>query len=472
MVTPLDELLAKMVEVGASDLHLKVGSPPVVRIAGDLHPTKLPALLPDDTITYAESIFTPKASATFRATSEANFAYGRREFGRFRVNVFRQRGSVGVVMRRVLHDLPSFEELGLPPALGHLRTEKSGLVIVAGPASSGKTTTIASMIDYINRTRAVNIVTFEDPIEVVHADQMSIVSQREIGMDTESYATALENVLRQDPDVIVIDRMNDAATVRAVLAAAEMGHLVFACMSTIDAVETITRILDFFPEHLQKPIRSQLAGQMLAVVCQRLLERVDGEGMVPAVEYLQRNEELSAVIVRAKRPSRLVEIMERPDSNMQTYDQSIASLYTSGLISYETASAALVDGAMLRRIPEADARLAEPVKVVEPTVPEPVPMTSPALELVQEPEHEPISEQNHEPDHEPVADEEPEHEAEPEPVDEQETEHEPVAEPVAVDEPEPEHEADHQYEPVAAPDLSALPPPPPMFTPVGVASSD
>ncbi len=468
MVTPLDELLAKMVEVGASDLHLKVGSPPVVRIAGDLHPTKLPALLPDDTITYAESIFTPKASATFRATSEANFAYGRREFGRFRVNVFRQRGSVGVVMRRVLHELPTFEELGLPPALGHLRTAKSGLVIVAGPASSGKTTTIASMLDHINRTRAVNIMTFEDPIEVVHTDQMAIVSQREIGMDTETYATALENVLRQDPDVILIDRMKDAATVRAVLSAAEMGRLVFACMSTVDAVETVTRILDFFPEHLQKPIRSQLAGQMLAVVCQRLLERADGQGMVPAVEYLQRSEDLSEVIVRAKRPSRLVEIMEQPGSNMQTYDQSIAGLYTSGLISYETAAAALVDGDVLRRNPEADARLSEPAKV-EPTIPEPVPMTSVADEQDQEPEYEP----------EPVAEQEPEQKPEPEPVVEQEpepepepvVEQEPEPEPEPVVEPEPEPEAEPEPVVEQEPDLSTLPPPP-AFTGVGITSFD
>ena len=210
MAATLDDLLVKMIEVGASDLHLKVGSPPVMRIDGKLHPTNLHVLAPIDTEAYAEGIFTQKAGKEFRDSGEADFAHGRSELGRFRINVFRQRGSVGLVLRRVESSMVSFQDLGLPPVLEKLSMEQRGLILVTGPTGSGKTTSLAAMIDYINTHRAVNIVTIEDPIEVLHTDKKAIVSQREIGMDTKSFDEALKRVLRQDPDVILIGEMRDA----------------------------------------------------------------------------------------------------------------------------------------------------------------------------------------------------------------------------------------------------------------------
>ncbi|HZJ49000.1 MAG TPA: ATPase, T2SS/T4P/T4SS family, partial [Acidimicrobiia bacterium] len=219
MAVPIDELLSKMCEVDASDLHLKVGSPPVMRIDGELHPTSLPTLAPPDTESFAEAVFSDRAAEEFRATGEADFAYGKSKLGRFRVNVYRQRGSVSLVIRRVLSESPGFEDLGLPPVLSKLASEPRGLVLVTGPTGSGKTTTLAAIIDYINSSRRVNILTIEDPIEVLHSDKLGIVSQREIGVDTEDFGEALKRVMRQDPDIIMIGEMRDAETVRAALKA-------------------------------------------------------------------------------------------------------------------------------------------------------------------------------------------------------------------------------------------------------------
>lgn len=340
MAVALDDLLKKVIEVEASDLHLKVGSPPVMRIDGELNPTSLEPLSPTDTEAYAQTIFTQRAAKEFRETSEADFAYGKKELGRFRVNVYRQRGSVSLVLRRVLPTTQNFEELGLPNILEKLSVEQRGLVLVTGPTGSGKTTTLSSMVDYINVTRRVNIVTIEDPIEVLHRDNNSIVSQREIGMDTEDFSQALRRVLRQDPDVILIGEIRDAETVRAALQAAETGHLVLSSLHTIDATETINRIVDFFPPYQQKQIRLLLAATLKGVVSQRLLEKVDGQGRVPSVEVLTMNGRVYDRIVDESLTSEIVDVITESEFyGMQTFDQSILHLYEKGQISFQVAVA-------------------------------------------------------------------------------------------------------------------------------------
>jgi twitching motility protein PilT len=338
MAVPIDELLAKMREVDASDLHLKVGSPPVMRIDGELHPTSLPDLTPADTEAFANSLFSEMAAAEFRTKGEADFAYGRSQLGRFRVNVYRQRGSVSIVIRRVLSESPGYVELGLPPVLEKLALEPRGLVLVTGPTGSGKTTTLAAMIDHINSTRKVNILTIEDPIEVLHTDKLGIVSQREIGVDTENFAEALKRVLRQDPDVIMIGEMRDAETVRAALKAAETGHLVLSSLHTIDATETISRIVDFFPPYQQKQVRLLLAGMLRGVVSMRLVDRFDGHGRVPAVEVLTMNARVFDRIVDEKNTHTLTDVIKEGEFyGMQSFDQAILGLFKKGTISYEAA---------------------------------------------------------------------------------------------------------------------------------------
>lgn len=338
MAVPIDELLAKMREVDASDLHLKVGSPPVMRIDGELHPTSLEKLQPADVEAYAAAVFSPKAAEEFRAFGEADFAYGKANLGRFRINVYRQRGSVSMVARRVLFESKSFEELGLPPALAKLATEPRGLVLVTGPTGSGKTTTLAAMVDYINRNRRVNIITIEDPIEVLHSDKMGIISQREIGVDTEDLNEALKRILRQDPDVIMVGEMRDAETVRAALKAAETGHLVLSSLHTIDASETITRIVDFFPPYQQKQVRLLLAGTLRGVVSMRLLDRADGHGRVPAVEILMMNARVFDRVIDETSTHTLADVIREGEFyGMQTFDQSILELYRSEMISFQVA---------------------------------------------------------------------------------------------------------------------------------------
>ena len=338
MAAPLDDLLVKMIEIGASDLHLKVGSPPVMRIDGELQPTNLQVLAPQDTESYAEGIFTQKATKEFRDMGEADFAYGKSELGRFRVNVFRQRGSVGLVLRAVDSTMVSFNDLGLPPVLEKLSMENRGLILVTGPTGSGKTTSLAAMIDYINTHRAVNIITIEDPIEVLHTDKKGIVSQREIGMDTQSFDEALKRVLRQDPDVILIGEMRDGETVRAALQAAETGHLVLSTLHTIDATETINRIIDFFPPYQQKQTRLQLAGALQGIVSQRLMDRADGEGRVPAVEALTMNGRVFDRIVDEAETHTLEDVIQESEFyGMQTFDQAILKLFQAGQISFQTA---------------------------------------------------------------------------------------------------------------------------------------
>ena len=340
----LSELLRHVVEQRASDLHLKAGCRPFVRIDGHLTETSFDVLGPADTERLAYAVLPPTRADEFARHGEADFAYGSGEAGgagRFRVNVFRQRNTVALVLRRVLPGTPSFDALGLPPAVRRLTEEPRGLVLVTGPTGSGKTTTIAAMIDSINETQAKHIVTIEDPIEVLHADKRSLVNQREIGTDTEDYSVALKRVLRQDPDVIFIGEMRDPETVGAALTAANTGHLVFSTLHTVNATETVNRIVDFFPPHQQRQARLSLAGSLRGIISQRLLERADGKGRIPAVEVLVATGRAFDKIVSPDETHELEQIIAEGEYyGMQTFDQSLFGLYKNGLIGLRDALAA------------------------------------------------------------------------------------------------------------------------------------
>ncbi len=337
----LDQLLRQAVEHNASDVHIKVGSPPFVRIDGRLEKTGFDAVSPAETERISFAIMPKQRAEEFLATGEADFAYSVAGLGRFRVNVMRQRGSAGLVLRKVQQTIPSFEELGLPPAVRRLAENPRGLVLVTGPTGSGKTTTLACMVDHINQTMARHIVTVEDPIEVLHADKQSIVNQREIGTDTMDFASTLKRVLRQDPDVILVGEMRDVETVKTALSAAETGHLVFSTLHTVSATETINRVIDFFPPFEQRQVRMSLAGSLRGIVSQRLVECHDGAGRVPAVEILVATGRVFDKIVNAEETHEIEEIIADGEYyGMQTFDQSLFSLYKRGAIDLREALSA------------------------------------------------------------------------------------------------------------------------------------
>ena len=339
-VLDLDRLLAYAVERNASDVHIKVGSPPFIRIDGRLERIDHPAVSPVETERIAFAIMPKQRAEEFLATSDADFAYSVSGLGRFRVNVMRQRGSVGLVLRRVQSDIPSFEELGLPPVVRKLAEHERGLVLVTGPTGSGKTTTLGSMIDYINETQKKHIVTIEDPIEILHADKASIVNQREIGTDTVDFHAALKRVLRQDPDVILVGEMRDIETVKTALTAAETGHLVFSTLHTISATDSINRIIDFFPPHEQRQVRMSLGGSLRGIVSQRLVERRGG-GRIPAVEILVATGRIFDKIVNADETNEIEQIIAEGEYyGMQTFDQSLLGIYGEGLVELREALAA------------------------------------------------------------------------------------------------------------------------------------
>jgi twitching motility protein PilT len=339
-VLDLDRLLAYAVERGASDVHIKVGSPPFIRIDGRLERIDHPDVSPVETERIAFAIMPKQRAEEFLATSDADFAYSVSGLGRFRVNVMRQRGSVGLVLRRVQSEIPSFEELGLPPVVRKLAEHERGLVLVTGPTGSGKTTTLGSMIDYINDTQKKHIVTIEDPIEILHADKASIVNQREIGTDTQDFHAALKRVLRQDPDVILVGEMRDIDTVKTALTAAETGHLVFSTLHTISATDSINRIIDFFPPHEQRQVRMSLGGSLRGIVSQRLVERRGG-GRIPAVEILVATGRIFDKIVNAEETNEIEQIIAEGEYyGMQTFDQSLLGIYSEGLVELREALAA------------------------------------------------------------------------------------------------------------------------------------
>jgi len=329
----ITELLRYTVEMGASDLHLKAGNVPYVRVDGQLRPTSFESLTPVESQTFAAQLMPDHKMREFAATNEADFGYTLPGVGRFRVNAFRQRGNVGLAIRRVRAEVPTFEELLLPPVMKELADSSRGLVLLTGPTGTGKTTSIASVIGYINRTRRAHIVTIEDPIEVVHEDDLSIIQQREIGLDTESYGNALRHVIRQDPDVVFIGEIRDPESALSGIQAAETGHLVISTMHTIDATETINRLLDLFPPTQQREVRTSFAGALRGIVSQRLVPRADGKGRVPAVEVMIST---GRIYERILDPESTIEIRdviaEGTYYGMQTFDQALVKMVKDGLI--------------------------------------------------------------------------------------------------------------------------------------------
>jgi twitching motility protein PilT len=337
----IDELLHFAAERMASDLHVRAAGPPYLRIDGELVPIDVPALTSPEVERMAFDLMTEEQVRTFKQTNEADFAYTLPNVARFRVNAFRQRGSVGIAIRRVLPGSSSFESLGLPPVVRTLCDEQRGLILVTGMTGSGKTTTTAAMINYINSARRCHIVTIEDPIEVLHTDRMSIVDQREVGIDTSDFSVALKHVARQDPDVIFIGEMRDHETVKAALAAAETGHLVISTLHTLDATETVNRIIDFFPPHQQMQARLTLGGTLKGVISQRLIMRADGSGRVPAVEVLVSNGRIFDMITNPDQTHLIQDVIREGDFyGMQTFDQHLVDLVRSGVIRVEDASEA------------------------------------------------------------------------------------------------------------------------------------
>jgi twitching motility protein PilT len=336
----LDTLLRVMISKGASDLHLKVGCFPHLRVNGEMVPLADQGKLEkEDSLMMAFSIMNNKQKERFRDAAEVDIGYGVKGLGRFRINVFQQRGNVSVAIRAVPTRILGFDELYLPPVIETISKESRGLVLVTGTTGSGKSTTIASMINYINEHATRHIITIEDPIEFSYTDRMSIVSQREIGVDTNSFANALRSSLRQDPDVILVGEMRDMETIETALVAAETGHLVFSTLHTLDAVETINRIVAVFPIHQHRQIRLQLSMVLRAVISMRLMRRSDSPGRVPAIEILRTTEMIRSCILDPEKTRLLREAIAAGTSQygMQTFDQSIYEHYRSGRITLDDA---------------------------------------------------------------------------------------------------------------------------------------
>jgi twitching motility protein PilT len=336
----IDGLLKLVTERGASDLHIKAGAPPALRVNARLVVvTEIAPLTAEQTKMLAIGMMNDQQKELLAAGREVDFAYQLEGVGRFRVNVFSQRGFVGMTLRRVATGHSSVESLGLPPVIRRLADEPRGLVLVTGTAGSGKTTTLASMIDHINNTREGHIITIEDPIEVMHDDVRCIIDQREVGIDTESYAEALRHVVRQDPDVILIGEMRDFDTVSAALTAAEIGNLVFSTLHTIDATETINRIIDFFPPHQQQQIRLMIGSTLKGIISLRLIPSIQG-GLVPAVEVLVMTGTIREYIIDPEKTYMIRDAMEEGMYyGMQTFDQSLLRLYQDGKITLDDAIA-------------------------------------------------------------------------------------------------------------------------------------
>jgi twitching motility protein PilT len=340
MAFDLQRALHAVVEQGGSDLHLKVPSRPLIRLRGELTPIEdTDPLSPADTERVLREMLTASERlAEFARDGEIDFSYTVRGLARFRVNAFRQRGSISIACRVVPFDIRGAGELGLPDAVTRLADEVRGIILVTGTTGSGKSTTLAAMIDHINRSYARNIVTIEDPIEYLHRDQRSVVHQREIGFDTSSFAQALRRVLRQDPDVILIGEMRDEETVGTALSAAETGHLVLSTLHTIDAVETVNRIIDFFPPHHHQQVRAMLAGSLRGVISQRLVPTVDGVGRAPACEVLTMTGRVRDLLSNPNETAKLSEVIaEGSYYGMQTFDQALLTLFQDGRISMEEA---------------------------------------------------------------------------------------------------------------------------------------
>ncbi|HEX8398710.1 MAG TPA: type IV pilus twitching motility protein PilT [Pyrinomonadaceae bacterium] len=340
MSNKIDDLLRVATSFGASDLHIKAGAFPVMRISGELRPVAgANRLSQDETLDMAFGMMSNRQKQHFKEAFEVDLGYGVSGLGRFRVNVFQQRATIGIVARVIPDRIRNISELGMPPVIEKISDEHRGLILVTGTTGSGKSTTLAAMIDRMNATRNSHIVTIEDPIEFLHRDKKSFVTQREVDVDTRSFAEALRGALRQDPDIILVGEMRDLETIETALTAAETGHLVLSTLHTLDAAETITRIISAFPPYQQKSIRIQLAGLLKAVVSQRLIRSAKGNGRVPAAEILVSTALIRDYIVNEEKTSQIRDAISAGTSQygMQTFDQSLFYLYQSGLISLEEA---------------------------------------------------------------------------------------------------------------------------------------
>jgi twitching motility protein PilT len=336
----INELLKKASALRASDLHIKVGSPPILRIFGELTPlTSEKKLAHEDAMNIALAVMTPGQAEIFKKKNDMDLAYSVPGLGRYRCNVFMQRGTVGLVFRVIPVKIPTIEELYLPEVIKKLSMEQRGLIIVTGTTGSGKSTTLAAMIDLMNSTRTEHIMTIEDPIEYLHRDKKCIINQREIGSDTESFSKALRQALRQDPDIILVGEMRDFETIQTSLVAAETGHLVLSTLHTIDATETVNRIIAVFPPYQHKQVRMQLSSVLRGIISMRLMPRADGKGRVPAVEVMIATATIKDCILDPDKTKTIPDVIEQGAIHygMQTFDQSLLHLYKSGLITYEEA---------------------------------------------------------------------------------------------------------------------------------------
>ena len=336
----IDDLLRVAMDRKASDLHLKVGNFPHIRVDGELVSlTDQPRISAEDMLNMAFSMMSNRQKQKFKETAELDMAYGVAGLGRFRVNVFQQRGNVGLVLRVIPTKIRVLEELYLPKIIEKICEEARGLVLVTGVTGSGKSTTLAAMIDRVNSTRPEHIITIEDPIEFLHRDKRGFVNQREVEVDTPSFASALRASLRQDPDVILVGEMRDPETMSVALHAAETGHLVFSTLHTLNSSETVNRIIGTFPPHQEQQIRDQLAAVIVGIVSQRLIPKIGGEGRIPAVEILVGTGAIKDCIRDAKRTPEIGSFIAQGQSQygMQTFDQCLLRLYRDGIISYETA---------------------------------------------------------------------------------------------------------------------------------------
>lgn len=347
----INDLLRLLFEKNASDLHLTAGSPPVLRIDGDIVPTELEKLSPEICQGLIYSVLTDEQKEKFERENELDIAFGVKGLGRIRMNVFRQRGAVAAALRNIPSKIPTFEELGLPEVVSTTIVKMpKGLVLVTGPTGSGKSTTIASIINFINSDRKGHIVTIEDPIEYVYTHKNCIVNQREIGVDTPTFASALKRILRQDPDVIVIGEMRDLETIQAALTISETGHLVFATLHTTDAVQSINRIIDVFPPHQQQQIRTQSSFVLQAVLSQQLLQKAYSGGRVAAIEVLMPNVAVRNLI-REDKIHQIYSMMQTgSETGMQTMNQSLFNLYQKQLITYNEAISSTTDSKDLQRM--------------------------------------------------------------------------------------------------------------------------
>lgn len=345
----LEDLLDLTIKKSASDLHLTVGVPPIIRVDGQLVKATEEILMPDDTENYAKEILEDKFEDYF-VKGEADTSFSLKGIGRFRVNIFKQRGSTALALRAVGLDIPNLESLNLPPVIKSLTEKQRGLVLVTGPTGSGKSTTLAAMINEINITRAEHIITLEDPIEFLHKHKKSIINQREIGRDSESYANALRAVLREDPDAILIGEMRDTETISIAITAAETGHLVFSTLHTIGAAKTVDRIVDVFPPSQQQQIKIQLSGVLQGIVSQQLLPRASGKGRAAALEIMITTPAIQNMIREGKTHQLESSVQTGSKYGMKTMDMALIELYKKGLVSYESALAHSVDREIFSRM--------------------------------------------------------------------------------------------------------------------------